>query len=289
LIEEYSRRELTVETDKLPAIAGLAGTFQEATDGTYLAGLWKEDLINGLLWIADGRDSTPISTYTAPSWSWASINGPIEYHSGIRERREFGAHSLEVLEVNANLRSGNRFGRVASAKLHVAGYLRPLECGRIGGKDAFNKTGSNYFSFPIEDNIVPDWLPRNIVQVVYHDNEDAYQIPLDDPRHLAVSQPRVLFQARFDTGEVPDEKILWCLSFVSPRSINAEPRGKHLSRNLNPDGLVLSCINEEEKLYKRVGVFSMRDMDFVKRRVYGTRYADCIFHTGAQRKEIVLV
>jgi hypothetical protein len=45
----------------------------------YLAGLWKKDLLYGLLW--DGHlNGTTAPVYRAPSWSWASVDGPIQYH-----------------------------------------------------------------------------------------------------------------------------------------------------------------------------------------------------------------
>ena len=51
LVENYSRRALTYASDKLAAIAGLATEFEEqGRDREYIAGLWKEDLLRGLLW-----------------------------------------------------------------------------------------------------------------------------------------------------------------------------------------------------------------------------------------------
>lgn len=97
LVEDYTSRSLTRETDKMPAIAGLATKFMEhshakAPGAKYLAGLWDYKGINpfggrayptsqlplGLLW----RRSTvehmrSPAAYRAPSWSWASLDGPV--------------------------------------------------------------------------------------------------------------------------------------------------------------------------------------------------------------------
>jgi hypothetical protein len=50
VVNEYSERELTRRTDKLPALSGLARLAAGRNIGDYLAGLWKDDLLAGLLW-----------------------------------------------------------------------------------------------------------------------------------------------------------------------------------------------------------------------------------------------
>jgi hypothetical protein len=78
IVTHYSRRSLTRETDKLPALSGLAAIFQRSQNLTYMAGLWREDA-NSLLWQIDGFMRTadenlkPKILSRAPSWSWASV------------------------------------------------------------------------------------------------------------------------------------------------------------------------------------------------------------------------
>lgn len=79
VVNAYSRRELLDPGDKLPAIANLARAVNEITGETYVAGLWKESLVEGLMWQAVGfaRGKTrDLRVYRAPSWSWASMDGP---------------------------------------------------------------------------------------------------------------------------------------------------------------------------------------------------------------------
>ena len=102
LVEEYSKRLLTKETDKFSAISGLAKLLVEAPQeqeryikngawfrppplklpvDNYKAGLWKSTFISDLTWRAVKPGSTyggPIP-YRAPSWSWASIDGPVRF------------------------------------------------------------------------------------------------------------------------------------------------------------------------------------------------------------------
>lgn len=86
LVEEYSKRSLTHQTDKLNAISGLAkmvACVRKDANGvvdTYLAGMWKSEFISDLTWrvVSAAKDSGN-EAYRAPSWSWASINGAVQY------------------------------------------------------------------------------------------------------------------------------------------------------------------------------------------------------------------
>lgn len=84
LIEEYTKRELSVDTDKLPAIAGLAAYFTIGSKREYCAGLLSEGLHHTLLWKAYniGCLRKP-SSIRAPSWSWASVDGPVRLESAL--------------------------------------------------------------------------------------------------------------------------------------------------------------------------------------------------------------
>ncbi|KAJ9621601.1 hypothetical protein H2203_007088 [Taxawa tesnikishii (nom. ined.)] len=50
LVEDYTMRELTYDTDKLPAVLALAVEFEARLDCAYIHGLWNADLNRGLLW-----------------------------------------------------------------------------------------------------------------------------------------------------------------------------------------------------------------------------------------------
>ncbi|KAE9364179.1 HET-domain-containing protein, partial [Stipitochalara longipes BDJ] len=81
IIEKYSKTDLTFEVDRLVAISAIASLVALETRDEYLAGLWKEQLIQQLLWIV-GKKSKSLPTkeenkfeYIAPTWSWASFRG----------------------------------------------------------------------------------------------------------------------------------------------------------------------------------------------------------------------
>jgi hypothetical protein len=78
VITKYSNLELSFQSDKLPALAGIANYFQNLTQSDYLAGTWKSHLPQCLLWYVNqplyphlqgGR----IQDSCIPTWSWASM------------------------------------------------------------------------------------------------------------------------------------------------------------------------------------------------------------------------
>ncbi|KAK3392339.1 HET domain protein pin-c2 [Sordaria brevicollis] len=83
LIEDYSGRLLTQETDRLIALSGVARAHQEEyfpNGGVkYGAGLWSCHLPEGLLWYVIDNESSRPEQYVAPSWSWASVKGRVKY------------------------------------------------------------------------------------------------------------------------------------------------------------------------------------------------------------------
>ncbi|KAL2132213.1 hypothetical protein VTI74DRAFT_4069 [Chaetomium olivicolor] len=82
LVEDYTRRKLTLQSDRLPAIAGIAREVGRLTGMEYLAGLWKENMLQDLMWYARTQEWRTRPEYTrcfprAPTWSWASVEAPI--------------------------------------------------------------------------------------------------------------------------------------------------------------------------------------------------------------------
>jgi len=78
LLTAYTEGALTRPTDKVVALSGIAGVIQRKAKTPYLAGLWDSIGFEfGLLWrVRTPREKQPV--YCAPSWSWASVNGPVE-------------------------------------------------------------------------------------------------------------------------------------------------------------------------------------------------------------------
>lgn len=64
----------------LPALSGIAAHFSTRHKQDYYAGIFSGSILEGLLWkpAYAGCLSRP-DNYVAPSWSWASLRGPIKY------------------------------------------------------------------------------------------------------------------------------------------------------------------------------------------------------------------
>ncbi|KAK3169916.1 hypothetical protein OEA41_009300 [Lepraria neglecta] len=64
-IEAYAIKDLTREEDKLVAISGIAKKVQDVVKDEYVAGLWKRNMIYGLLWRRSrqmGTDTTELES-----------------------------------------------------------------------------------------------------------------------------------------------------------------------------------------------------------------------------------
>lgn len=117
VVSDYSKRRLTYLDDKLPALSGLANIIASSTRDTYLCGLWQRHIYQDLYWkmnrsemveteialwdlrmepsqdvntigqegceITERNNTRPLEIKQfpkrAPSWSWASMDGPVSF------------------------------------------------------------------------------------------------------------------------------------------------------------------------------------------------------------------
>ena len=131
IVLDYTSRSLTLEKDKLAAIAGLASVIQSKTYIQYIAGMWNFRFFieYDLCWRVSERadHQLPIrpSKYRAPTWSWASVEGIISY----RYKRDYdlaGDTQLAFVEnVKIETFDGTATGPVKSAYMQITGPLRP--------------------------------------------------------------------------------------------------------------------------------------------------------------------
>ncbi|PPQ68506.1 hypothetical protein CVT26_003445, partial [Gymnopilus dilepis] len=80
IVEDMTLLDLTYESDRLPALSGLASRIAKylPRNERYLAGLWEGDLARDLLWESGGSGNVNGPSRTrkgkGPSWSWASLS-----------------------------------------------------------------------------------------------------------------------------------------------------------------------------------------------------------------------
>ncbi|KAI1735151.1 heterokaryon incompatibility protein-domain-containing protein [Xylaria scruposa] len=79
LVEPYSTRKLTKDSDKVIALLGVAQFIQQNTGFQFVAGLWERVLPFNLLWTLHGPARDRPRDRVAPTWSWASVDGRISH------------------------------------------------------------------------------------------------------------------------------------------------------------------------------------------------------------------
>lgn len=117
IVAEFSRRDLTMQSDDFPALSDLAATFHNFLHEQYCAGLWRYDMIRGLLWQRKrlkGQKSYRQNELSGavhqhiPTWSWASINGEKVRFQLVDEFISCGRHRL------------GKIARVVSCRIHLS-------------------------------------------------------------------------------------------------------------------------------------------------------------------------
>ncbi|KAI1027258.1 hypothetical protein LB504_008092 [Fusarium proliferatum] len=119
LVQLYGQRHLSVPSDKLPAISGLASIFAERLGDQYLAGLWRSDLVVGLCWQGLKHGRRRVREYRAPSWSWASVDGHISLGFPL-------AYNIlaTIMDAEVTLKGANPYGEVLEGKIEI---FAPME------------------------------------------------------------------------------------------------------------------------------------------------------------------
>jgi hypothetical protein len=124
IVEEFSKRALTVPSDKLPAMSGLAGASCELELGASLAGLWRNDIVTQLLW-ATKREGLELNQhskqYRAPSWSSASMEGPVEYPPFYMACARPETVACRILGAKTTLSTVDPFGAVSAGYIKLEG------------------------------------------------------------------------------------------------------------------------------------------------------------------------
>ena len=128
-VENYSTRTLNRCTDRLPALSGIAQAIQERTGSTYVAGLWSGNIAEDLLWERVGDLRTP-TEYLAPSFSWASIVGEVDYRCYMNGKHVYREVS-RVLSIGTHVQGCNQFGTVWGGEMSISGPVTPTTLVRL--------------------------------------------------------------------------------------------------------------------------------------------------------------
>ncbi|KAI0169812.1 heterokaryon incompatibility protein-domain-containing protein [Hypoxylon sp. FL1284] len=167
MIEDYTGRDITKDSDRLRALSGLARALETRTEDKYLVGLWLGGLLEGLMWVPASSDHVSHPTNSSfPSWSWVSAKRQVQFpiYSWYQQRalwkgskarfeplaaytsQSFDANSLDlclhapVLPVRRFEQrgqtppdSGSRFG-LAPERSPVSDWTFYFQCDDVDGK-----------------------------------------------------------------------------------------------------------------------------------------------------------
>jgi hypothetical protein len=125
MINEYTRCDLSFpDKDIFIALAGIAEKFGEHYNHQYVAGSFRQHLPFDLLWQNKGERS---EEWRAPSWSWASIDGQVQFAVGdCPYCDECCDRFATVRDVRIELATVNfGYGPVKRAELTLRGYVLP--------------------------------------------------------------------------------------------------------------------------------------------------------------------
>jgi hypothetical protein len=145
-VTSYTRRNLTFESDTLPAMAGLASYIYSSNKSHYLAGIWMFDLHLELLWYPDtvqifkSQDRQidrsicrRPDTYIAPSWSWASERAQVAWRlhgvSKSKESSKLGIETAKIVHAHCEVIGKNPWGAVSSGFINFYTYVAIVELG----------------------------------------------------------------------------------------------------------------------------------------------------------------
>lgn len=243
LVPTYSERSLTVELDRLPALSGIASTISKVSKSTYVAGLWKEDLLQGLFWTR----STPSEVshpgiYRGPTFSWVRIDGSIHYYDrdGNRDKRE-PEFMVEAIDTEVTVDGQNPFGRLTHAQIRLRAPLFPCTLRKTAVTLPGETSVLDYFNPDVELCIVTK--PGSSGTDTYAARRDSLLSMSDPPTYQSLD----LDPLSDDPGE---EMNAWLLY------IGSKPQDSMYSSDDEPTRilLVLGPSPVQDGAYERLGL-----------------------------------
>lgn len=195
LVEDYTTRQLTNASDRLPAISGIARIIAERFGWEYVAGMWSHDLEAALLWwVLEPRFPLSINPahYSGPSWSWASadrqtycqlppMSGKRYSRSWIQDGksllnlsgRNWVSH-YEVRHFDVELAGEDSFAEVKAGRLTIVGNIRSIPHPAV----LYDPWHSQPFIFPSGTTIDVDYRPDHRTPQAGPETTDAETICL---------------------------------------------------------------------------------------------------------------
>lgn len=259
IVREFTKRDLTFSSDKLPALSGLATRWNEkcviASRLPYLAGIWKANpfMWESLLWRAGEGKGVDLEKPGPPSWSWASVGSWIFYDVALE-----GYYGVSLLSAETQLRGSNAYGEVTGGFLRVKGSLLKVQLDIISSTEPL-------YNFTVLPQLTGESTPVEIEELI----RDKGAVRLSEAlKHLRffpdtelvlgpVEPSRLESERTYRRSTTPRESgsktdsesgVVYCLRFLT-RPVPPLTRPIYL--------LVLRCVDEDTQTYERIGLLSL--------------------------------
>ncbi|KAL5877152.1 hypothetical protein ACKVWC_006310 [Pyricularia oryzae] len=191
VVSQYMARDIGRHMDRLIGLGAVAQCVAKAKPGqSYWAGLWSDSFIEDLMWrhisqkkIRDVSDHPePLRTLRgwpkrpAPDWSWASIEGHVEWADLWTETAK---HTLaDVVQVQVdNIPANNPFGMVGSGSLKLRAHLLPCTVGpMVRMRETRVAVHIGVGGRSIDGEVCIDPRPREWDRIVEHGHGEAVML-----------------------------------------------------------------------------------------------------------------
>lgn len=266
-IIEYTRRGLTKPSDKLPALSGIASKVAKSTGDVYLAGLWKRHLQKQLLWYREQADLVTAATldlpseYRAPTFSWASVEGPVLYESFLPETSQHqGAVQISVQDAQCTAPGANPFGTVSDGFVMLSGLVFETTLGRK--QDAYIFGWSEPFR-------TIDFYPDALLS----------EVEIETP---SGSKLRTMRRVRTNDTKIPQKTTVTCLLIAAnPHQfpLPPDPQNNNFTHSKEYFLLLLGISPSVTTVHERLGLLKLSVQDGI-----APRWLD-----GAERKQLTII
>jgi hypothetical protein len=238
VVSEYSSLNLTYESDRLPALSGMARYVTIFNGDKYFAGMFRNSLLDDLCWTAGINGKRP-EKWRAPTWSWASVIHVIHYSDtlmwwdeDVKDDPAAITHLAKIVACETTIDSHD-FGAINGSNLILEGILQEglllYDQGLVVG-DAYT----------IRE---PQWI------------DTRYYLELDVGKFVEF-EPDYRFETEGGYHVPKQSRLSWFILLES--SARHEP-------NAMLKGIVLRRSLSIEGVYERIGYMSLPKDDVIGR------------------------
>ncbi|KAF1954330.1 HET-domain-containing protein [Byssothecium circinans] len=213
-VADFSQREFTVLTDRLPALHGVVQHYAEGTEHVFLLGLWKESLLRDLAWRTRLVDCNVFAAYptersglaNVPSWSWLSLHvhkfpGGVVYFPSTK----WATMMTDIREVEVLWESVPLFSSIASTKLVLEGPLQKHSFQwdrirrRLFGREGEDSTDTDVCVVRL-DEMLPD-------DVEFDEEHDYWCLQLDCAKEIGEKISKFLVLEEAEANAKSDIRV----------------------------------------------------------------------------------